>query len=139
MIRYKITAIANPQNRDEVKYYPQIVITSSQSIDSIIKRITSRTRLTSGDIRAVVDALEYELIDALSRGEIVRLGDIGTFRPSISADGAPTAKEARSRGAKLIKKLNVNYKKSAGMERSLELSNLEFSFSPDVVNETDVD
>ncbi len=139
MINYTIKAIANPQNRDEVKYYPQIVITLLQMLDSIIRRITNRTTLTSSDIRAGVDALEYELIDALGRGEIVRLGDIGTFRPSISADGASTAKEARSKGAKLIKKLNVNYKRSAGMERSLGRSNLEFSFSPDVVNETDVD
>ncbi len=139
MINYTIKALANPQDRDEVKYYPQIVITLLQMLDSIIKRIKSRTRLISSDIRAVVDALEYELIDAHGRGETVCLGNIGTFRPSISADGTSTAKEACSGGANLIRKLNVNYKMSAGMAGSLQLSNLEFSPLHYVANETDVD
>ncbi len=136
MINYKIKAIHNPLDRDEVKYYPQIVVASIRSIESIIKRISSRTTVTSSDVRAVIDALKYEVIDGLEQGQIVRLGDLGTLRPTIQSDGVSSYKEARSKGTSLIKKLNVSFLWSTELKNSLQLSNLEFSFFKDVVSDT---
>ncbi len=137
MIRYKIQAKVNPRNLNEVKYYPQIIPASVRNVDTIIKHITERTSLTKGDVRAVIAALEYELIDAFENGDIVRLGDIGTFRPTLSSKGVATTKEARSQGSNLIKGLNIKYLKSKEMKNSLRLSSLKFSLASNVINASD--
>ena len=36
-----------------------------------------------GRVKAVVDALEVEIIDCLQQGRSIRLGDLGSFRPSL--------------------------------------------------------
>ncbi len=140
MIKFKISAKRLPQSGDEgttVKYCPQIVPTSVETLDQIVKRISNRTTITSSDVRAVIDALEYEIIEVLQRGDSVRLEKIGSFRPTISARCVDTAAEAKSKGVSLIKKVNVIFTKSVDMSSAMELSNLEFSAAQDLINATD--
>ncbi len=134
MIKYKIQAKANPTNREEVKYYLQIAPTSVVTVESVIKRISNSTTVTSSDVRAVIDALEYEIIESLRHGDSIRLGHIGSFRPTIASEGTETVKEAKTRGANLIKKVNVIYTKSAEIENAMRIYNLEFAMAKDVVN-----
>ena len=134
MIRYVIQAKKNPQKKEEVKFYPQAAPTTPVTLAQIVKRIEKRSTVSSADVKAVLDALQYEVIEALENGNTVRLGDIGSFRLTIKAEGVATAVEAKTKGAKLIKQVNVQFTKSTVMRDSFDVRNLDFAPQEDIVN-----
>ena len=134
MIKYVIQAKKNPLKKEEVKFYPQAAPTTPVTLAQIIKRIEKRSTVSSADVKAVLDALQYEVIEALENGNTVRLGDIGSFRLTIKAEGAVTAREAKGMGAKLIKQVNVQFTKSTVMRDSFDVRNLDFAPQEDITN-----
>lgn len=138
MIKYVIQAKKNnlSQNK-EVKYYPQIAPATPMTLSQITKRIEKRSTVSSADVKAVLDALQTEVIDALQNGNSVRLGDLGSFRLTIKANGAETAAEARRQGADLIKEVSVQFTKSTTMREAFAKGNLDFGLQADIVNATD--
>ena len=74
-----------------------------------------------GDVQAVLLALEDVITDALKSGEIVRLGDLGTFQIGISSKGAETEEDY---DASLIKKARINFR--PGLALTGVLSNLSY-------------
>lgn len=133
MIKYVIQEKKNPLN-GEVKYYPQIAPATPMTINQIIKRVEKRSTVSSADVKAVLDALQYEVIDALESGNSVRLGDLGSFRLTIKADGMATAAEAKKQGAKLIKQVKVQFTKSTAMRDAFEVQRLDFAAQDDISN-----
>lgn len=75
------------------------------------------------------------MIDALQNGNSVRLGDLGSFRLSIKADGSETSAEAKKRGANAIKAVDIQYTKSTAMRDVLSVSNAEFGLQADIAND----
>ena len=134
MIKYVIQAKKNPLKKEEVKFYPQAAPTTPVTLAQIIKRIEKRSTVSSADVKAVLDALQYEVIEALENGNTVRLGDIGSFRLTIKAEGAATAVEAKARGAKPKKKVNGQFTKSTVMRDSFDIRSLDFAPQEDIVN-----
>ena len=134
MIKYVIQAKKNPLKKEEVKFYPQAAPTTPVTLAQIIKRIEKRSTVSSADVKAVLDALQYEVIEALENGNTVRLGDIGSFRLTIKAEGTATAVEAKTKGAKLIKQVNVQFTKSTAMRDSFDIRSLDFAPQEDIVN-----
>lgn len=65
MIRYVIQAKKNPLKKEEVKFYPQAAPTTPVTLAQIVKRIEKRSTVSSADVKAVLDALQYEVIEAL--------------------------------------------------------------------------
>lgn len=96
-----------------------------------------RSTVSSADVKAVLDALQYEVIEALEAGNTVRLGDIGSFRLTIKSQGVETAAEAKKKGAQLIKQVNVQFTKSTTMRDTLDARLLDFSIQEDIVNASD--
>jgi len=138
MIKYVIQAKKNNLSQDaEVKYYPQMAPSTPMTLAQIVKRIEKRSTVSSADVKAVLDALQYEVIDALQNGNSVRLGDLGSFRLTIQAGGADTAASAKKQGADLIKQVNVQFTKSGEMMRAFKKENLEFALQEDIKNATD--
>ena len=64
------------------------------------------------DVFAVLVALEDVITDALQSGEIVRLGDLGTFQIGISSKGAETEKDYSDT---LIKKARINFRPGSAL------------------------
>ena len=137
MIKYVIRSKKNPQKKDVVKYYPQMAPTTPLSLDQIIKRVEKRSTVSSADVKAVLDALQYEVIEALASGSTVRLGDLGSFRLTMKSEGAATAAEAKQKGAQLIKRVNVQFTKSTTRRDTLSVPLLDFGAQEDIVNATD--
>lgn len=137
MIKYVIRSKKNPQKKDVVKYYPQMAPTTPLSLDQIIKRVEKRSTVSSADVKAVLDALQYEVIEALASGSTVRLGDLGSFRLTMNSEGAATTAEAKQKGAQLIKRVNVQFTKSTTMRDTLSVPLLDFGAQEDIVNATD--
>lgn len=87
MFKYVVLAKKNPIDQS-VKFYAAPDKTTPITIDTITQRIEKRTTVSSADAKAVLDALEYEIKEALIEGHSVRLGDLGTFRVTIQGEGA---------------------------------------------------
>ena len=137
MIKYVIRSKKNPQKKDVVKYYPQMAPTTPLSLEQIIRRVEKRSTVSSADVKAVLDALQYEVMEALASGSTVRLGDLGSFRLTMKSEGAATAAEAKQKGAQLIKRVNVQFTKSTTMRDPLSVPLLDFGAQEDIVNATD--
>lgn len=108
--------------------------TTPVTLAQIVKRVEKRSTVSSDDVKAVLDALQYEVIEALEAGNTVRLGDIGSFRLTIKSQGVETAAEAKKKGAQLIKQVNVQFTKSTTMRDTLDARLLDFSIQEDTVN-----
>lgn len=134
MIKYVLRAKKNLRTK-EVKIYPQMAPTTPVTLAQIVKRIEKRSTVSSADVKAVLDALQYEVIEALQNGNSVRLGDLGSFRLTIKASGSETSAEARKIGANAIKAVNVQFTKSTGMRDALSPSNLELGLQENISND----
>lgn len=123
MIRYVTRAMRNPSTQ-VVKYYPQPASLNPLTLNGVVEQIERQCTVSEPDIKAVINALEYVVIQALKNGQSVRLGDLGSFRFTMTTEGAATAKEVK---ASLIKKLNVRFTPSGAMRKKLKVENVEFA------------
>ena len=57
-------------------------------MDSLCKMIGARSTVSSADVKAVLDSLNFVLDMELQAGRIVRLGKFGNFRLSLLIEGA---------------------------------------------------
>lgn len=126
MIKFVIKGKKNPQKKTETKYYAQAAAATPITLPQIVKMIEKRSTVSSSDIKAVLDALQFEIIQALQNGNSVRLGDLGSFHITINSNGLSSEEAAKKNGAKLIKKVSVQFVKSAEMGRAFDLSELTF-------------
>ena len=126
MIKFVIKGKKNPQKKTETKYYAQAAAATPITLPQIVKMIEKRSTVSSSDIKAVLDALQFEIIQALQNGNSVRLGDLGSFHITINSTGLSSEEAAKKNGAKLIKKVSVQFVKSAEMGRAFDLSELTF-------------
>ena len=124
MIRYVIRSMKNPKS-GQVKLYPQIAPTVPVLRKQVIQRIEKTCTLTSSDIKACLDALEDVIVDLLTQGCTVRLGDLGSFRPTLSAEGTTDPEQCT---AALIKRVRVKFCPSGSM--NLRVAKGAVNFAP---------
>ena len=134
MIKFVIRAKKNPLNRTQIKFYPQMAPGVPVMLRSIVGRIEKRSGVSSASVKAVLDALQYEILQTLADGNSVRLGDLGSFRLTMHGEGASTAKQAKEKGADLIKRVSVRFTKSSAMRMALDKRNLTFGAQEDIRN-----
>jgi len=114
---YKSQARKNPQT-SEVKYYPAVVLSKEPvKLEALIEKIVEATGVTRPDVKSVIAALEQNVIEALRDSRSVRLGDLGSFRPTITGKGKTTAKEV---SADCITSVHVHFTPSGYMECKLK-------------------
>jgi predicted histone-like DNA-binding protein len=71
----------------EKKFYAIAVSSGELTLDGLTKNIEKISTVSGADIRAVVYAMVDVMKDSLAEGKIVRLGDLGSLRISISSNG----------------------------------------------------
>ena len=108
MIKFVIRAKKNPLKRDQVKFYPQMAPGVPVMLRTIVGRIEKRSGVSSASVKAVLDALQYEILQTLSDGNSVRLGDLGSFRLTMHGEGVTTAKEAKEKGGNALDGEDLN-------------------------------
>lgn len=111
MINYIAQAKKNPQTKT-LSYYAQIAPVTPLKLDDIVRRIEKTSTVSSSDIKAVLDALQHEVIEALRAGNSVRLGDLGSFRATLSSSGVEAPENV---SASLIKSVRVRFTPGAKM------------------------
>ena len=131
-VKYSVIPRINPRDREtEPKFYAQVKLSGDVSLREMCERIQQSCTVTKADVHAVLVAMEDVIVDALKGGEIIRLGDLGTLRVSLSSKGALTEKEYTS---SLITKSRIIFR--PGSILSEALANLSYS---KLISETESD
>ena len=128
MIHYKVQEKKSPRTGTS-KYYVQIAPTVPVTRSAIISQIEKITSLSSSDVKACLDALEYCITEAMKEGKSVRLGDLGSFRPTLSSFGTTERNKANST---LIRFVRVRFTMSGQMGLDLQPERLEFALHKNV-------
>ena len=122
-VTYSVVPRLNPRDKDaSPKYYAQAQASGDVSIREMSERIQQSCTVHKADVHAVLVALEDTMIDALKGGEIVRLGDLGTFQIGVSGKGALTEEDYTP---SLIQKARINFR--PGIALSGIVTSLSFS------------
>ena len=86
---------SKPGEKDsEKKFYAVSKTNGTSSMKTLCKLISARSTVSSADVKAVLDNLNFVL--ELQEGRIVKFGDFGSFRISVSSDGVTDKKDFNS-------------------------------------------
>ena len=117
VVTYSVSPRINPSEKGTPpKFYGHV-----QARGDVSERIQQTCTVHKSDVYAVLVALEDVITDALKGGEIVRLGDLGTFQIGISSKGALTEEDYDE---SLIKKARINFR--PGLALANILGNLSY-------------
>ena len=109
---------------NKIRYYMLVAPVKPVELADIAARIERTSTVSSADIKAVLDALQYEVREQIKAGHSVRLGDLGSFRPTIACRGMDKAEDLTVRN---IKKVRVKFTPSATLEKELSPAFVSFS------------
>ncbi|MGQ1783527.1 MULTISPECIES: HU family DNA-binding protein [unclassified Saccharicrinis] len=102
------------------KFYASATTNGEMTLTKLTKRIEQTSTVNGADIRAVLYAMVETMQDALEDGQIVRLGDLGSLRISVSSNGEETAEDVTSRSIKSAKTVFTPGKNLKSMLKTLE-------------------
>ena len=112
-VTYSVSPRINPRDKEAApKYYGHVQASGDIDLREMAERIQETCTVHKSDVFAVLIALEDVITDALKSGEIVRLGDLGTFQIGISSKGAETEKDYSDL---LIKKARINFRPGSAL------------------------
>lgn len=123
MIKFKIMERVNLQDPLEPrKHYAYIKNQGSVNLRQIAKRISRESTISMMDTLAVLEGFLQVVPDLLIDGKIVKLGEFGTFRGTISSEGVDVADDFNLTN---IKSLNLIFR--PGIEFRDQLNNAKFT------------
>ena len=122
-VTYSVVPRYNPSKKGTPpKYYAQSQASGEVDVREMAERIQQNCTVTKADVHAVLVAMEDVIILALKSGEMIRLGDLGTFQIGVSSKGAETEEDFN---VSLIKKARINFR--PGVALSSFLSSLTYA------------
>jgi predicted histone-like DNA-binding protein len=118
-IRIKSVKRAQPgvAGGGEQKYYAAPVMDGELNLDGLTKSIEKISTVSGADIRAVLYALVDVAVDGLSDSKIIRLGDLGSVRITLSSDGVEKEENVKST---IIRKTGVIFTPGTRIKLALE-------------------
>jgi predicted histone-like DNA-binding protein len=78
------------------KFYATPVLGREVTLEALTRAIERKSTLSGADIRAVLYAMVEQAADGLAEGRVIRLGDLGSLRITLSSDGRDTPEEVTS-------------------------------------------
>ena len=102
-VKYNVVERGNPSNPEAPKkFYPSIVSTGRRSQRQVAESAARSSSLTPADMAAAIENFLAIITDELSRGNIVQLGDFGSFWLRIETEGAETTEDVKTSNIKSI-------------------------------------
>lgn len=102
-IKFNIVEIGNPGDPTAPKkFYARPVQSGEITLEDLSEDISHSSSVTESDVYAVLQSLVREIPRNISRGYIVRLGNLGSFRLSANSTGSDTPDEVTA--ANIIRK-----------------------------------
>ncbi|MDY3316277.1 HU family DNA-binding protein [Riemerella anatipestifer] len=104
-IKYKVIQKGQPgvAGGGEKKYYASANVVSEKTLAGLTRDIEKISTVSGADIRAVLYALVDVMQSSLAEGQIIRLGELGSMRVSISSEGKAKEEEVTSAAIKNAK------------------------------------
>ena len=107
-IKYNVLEIGKPGDpAAPKKFYPRPVHSGEITLEDLAADISHASSLTESDVYAVLQSLVREIPRNISRGYIVRLGNLGAFRLGSNSSGSDTEEEVT--GANIFRKRLLFY------------------------------
>ena len=135
-VTYSVVPRINPRDKEAApKFYAQAQARGDVNIREMATRIQGSCTVTKADVYAVLVALEDVIVEALQNGEIVRLGELGTFQVGLSGKGAVTSEDYDT---SLIRKARINFRPGltlAGMLDTLSFSKVAIKYQKETDDE----
>lgn len=78
------------------KYYPSAVATGKTNLRAVAKRAAEMSTVSMPDTVAVIEALLAIIPDEMGKGNIVRLGEFGSFWVKLQTEAAESAAEVNA-------------------------------------------
>ena len=122
MIKYYLISRKNPATK-QYMYCAQAVGVTPVKLDELADSISAACTVGMADIKAVLYALQEEIIRCLRNGQSVRLGDLGSFHARISSKGAATEELVAEKPHEYLKGVLVRFTPSSKMRWELSLKN----------------
>lgn len=98
-------------------YYALAKSSGEIGIDEMAERVQRASTVNWADVVCVLRALQTEMIDSFKKGEIVRLGDIGSFYVTLRSTGVLIQKDVKE-GA--IKGARVRFRPGKEIKEALK-------------------
>ena len=133
-VKYSVTLRANPMNAEEAKKaYGTLQTSGNLTLDDLAAHIHDHnTVFSKGVILGVLTDMSHCVREALMEGNVVQLGDLGTFRPTISSIGAESSTDPDT-GEEISALENFT-------ETNINAYNINFEKGPDlIINVRDID
>ena len=97
-VQFTVNPKKDPRDQtSEPKYYASAKSSGRADTHNIAKSINSMSTVSSVDTAAVLEAFLTVVPEKLSEGNIVELGDFGSFRISVSSEGESLAEKVTAR------------------------------------------
>lgn len=116
-VSYSVVSRKNPSDQEAApKFYAQAQASGDVTIREMCARIQQMCTVTRADVMAVLASLEDVMVESLAKGEIVRLGDLGSFQVGLSGNGAETEDKYDS---SFITKARINFRPAIALSTML--------------------
>lgn len=97
-VKFTVNPKKDPRDQNsQPKFYAIAKSSGRSDTHAIAKSINSMSTVSSVDTAAVLEAFLTVVPEKLAEGNIVELGDFGSFRVSLSSEGAAVAEEVTAR------------------------------------------
>lgn len=106
-------------------WYPAIHLHSDVKFEEFIELVADETTVSSADVKAVFDRAAKVLVRLLQDGKSVDCGDMGTYRPSITAKTGSGVDSADKVGVELVDKAKVIFTPRVKVKTALKGVRLE--------------
>ncbi|PZF71740.1 HU family DNA-binding protein [Taibaiella soli] len=121
-VKFSVSQKHNPlKPNDPKKWYASIHSSGETTLRELSTEISARSTVSSADVLAVLENLLHVIPEEIGKGNIVRLGDFGSFSLTLQSEGMNTGEEVT---AASIKGNKLHFR--AGKEIVKQLSNLEY-------------
>lgn len=81
------------EEKDQVKTYAVAKSSGYCDMEKLCELISNRSAMSSADVKAVLDSMNWAMGLELRSGNIVQVGEFGNFRMSVRSKGAATEDE----------------------------------------------
>lgn len=93
-VKYNIVARKNPRDfAVPAKYCPSVVSSGKVTIQQLAEKIAGISTVSSINVAAVLEAFVQLVPRELTAGNLVRLGELGSFWLRVQSDGSITSEE----------------------------------------------
>lgn len=87
-VKFSVHERVNPRDKDaQRKFYPVAKSSGNMNLKQISHRIAAMSTVNSGDVLAVLDLLVQVMQEELANGNIIHLGEFGSFIISLNGTG----------------------------------------------------